>query len=155
MARPTAEHAAPERQVALDMARLGVVVGPAFLAIAALGWGWAGLVSAGLAFALVVLNLLAGAWIIGRAAAISPNALMAGVLGGFLVRLIALSVIVVPLRGHDWFEVWPFALALVGGHLALLVWESRRVSMSFAYPGLPPRKATTVPPHRWRSKASR
>lgn len=143
----------PEREVAIDMARLGVMIAPGFLLLSVLFWGSAGLASSALALGLVIGNLLIGAWIIGQAAAISPNVLMGAVLGGFLVRLIALALIVVPIRNADWFEVAPFGLTLVGGHLALLAWESQRVSASLAYPGLPPSKRPSFPIVPTRSKS--
>lgn len=145
----------PEREVALDMARLGLVLGPAFVVVSALVWGFGGLASSALAFAIVVANLVLGAWIIGRAAAVSPDLLMGAVLGGFLFRMIALSVIVLPIRGYGWFEVVPFALTLVGGHLGLLAWETQRVSLTLAYPGLPPKKANRLTTARPRSKPDR
>lgn len=130
---------APERQVAFDMARLGLIVGPGFCLVGFLAWGLGGLASSAIAFALVVINLVLGAWIIGRAADVSPNLLMGAVLGGFVFRLAALTAVVLPIRDFTWFEVAPFALALVGGHLGLLAWETQRVSISLAYPGLPPK----------------
>lgn len=139
--RPTAEAPegqAPERQVALDMARLGLIVGPVFMAVSTLVWGLGGLASSALAFAIVVVNLLLGAWIIDRAAAVSPELLMGAALGGFILRLMLLSAVVVPIRNMGWFEMVPFAVTLIGGHLGLLAWETQRVSMTLAYPGLPP-----------------
>lgn len=131
----------PEREVAVDMARLALIVAPLVLVGAAIVWGWGGLASSALALAIVVGNLLLGAWIIGKAVAVSPNLLMGAVLGGFFLRLMVLSAIVLPVRDLGWFEVVPFAIALVGGHLGLLTWETQRVSASLAYPGLPPKGA--------------
>ena len=51
----------PERQVALDMARLGLMLGPAFVIVSGLIWGVGGLASSALAFVIVVVNLLLGA----------------------------------------------------------------------------------------------
>ena len=144
----------PEREVALDMAKLSLVLGPLFIGVAAIVWGLGGVLSSTLALTVVVVNLLFGAWIIGRAAAISPNLLMGAVLSGFILRLIALMVIVMPVRDSSWFEVVPFAIALVGGHLGLLVWESRRASISFAYPGVPPQQTKRLTPARHRSPTS-
>lgn len=132
----------PEQEVAFDMARLGLIVGPVFFVVSMIIWGLGGLASSAIAFALVVVNLLFGAWIIGRTASVSPNLLMGAVLGGFVFRLIVLSVIVLPIRDFRWFEVAPFALTLIGGHLGLLGWETQRVSLTLAYPGLPPKKST-------------
>lgn len=143
----------PEREVALDMAKLGRFLGPALMVGSFAFWGLSGLASSALAFAIVVFNLLLGAWLIGRAVAISPELLMGAMLGGFLVRLGLLSVIVLPIRNMDWFEVAPFGIALVGGHLGLLAWETQRVSASFAYPGMPPSNRTPLTAARARSES--
>ncbi len=118
----------PERVLVADMARLGLILGPVLVLIGTIFWRFDGFLSSVLAFVLVLGNLALGAMIIDRAAAISPTALTGAVLGGFMVRLLLLTAIVVPLRGVGWFEVVPFAIALLGGHFGLLVWESQRVT---------------------------
>jgi hypothetical protein len=155
MADPDLEPSEPEREVAVDMARLSLIVGPVLAIGAALVWGWGGLASSLIAIAIVVFNLLLGAWIIGRAVAVSPNLLMGAVLGGFFLRLMLLSAVVLPIRDLGWFEVIPFAIALVGGHLGLLAWETQRVSASLAYPGLPPKGAPARSLARPRSTSHR
>ncbi len=145
----------PEREVALDMARLGLMLGPGFVIVSGLIWGFGGMASSLLAFMIVVVNLLLGAWVIGRAAAVSPNLLMGAVLGGFLFRLMAMSAVVLPIRDHTWFYSVPFAVTLVGGHLGLLAWETTRVSLTLAYPGLPPKNATPLTNTRPRSESDR
>lgn len=145
----------PEGGVAFDMAKLSLILGPVFFVVSALVWGLGGLASSAIAMTLVVVNLLLGAWIIGRAAAVSPNLLMGAVLGGFVFRLMALSAIVLPIRDYSWFEIIPFALTLVGGHLGLLGWETQRVSISLAYPGMPPKNATPATKARPRSTSDR
>lgn len=122
----------PERAMAADMARLGLVLGPALIAVGTVFWRFDGFLSSVLAFALVLGNFTLGAVIIDRAAAISPTALTGAVLGGFVVRLLLLTVIVVPLRNVAWFEAVPFGIALIGGHLGLLAWESQRVAASLS-----------------------
>ncbi len=122
----------PERALVADMARLGLILGPVLVLIGTIFWRFDGFLSSVLAFALVLGNLALGAMIIDRAAAISPTALTGAVLGGFLTRLLLLTAIVVPLRNLDWFEVVPFAIALLGGHFGLLMWESQRVTVSLA-----------------------
>ncbi len=122
----------PERAMAADMARLGLILGPVLVAICTIFWRFDGFLSSVLAFALVLGNFTLGALIIDRAAAISPTALTGAVLGGFVVRLLLLTVIVVPLRNVSWFEAVPFGIALIGGHLGLLSWESQRVVASLA-----------------------
>ncbi len=143
----------PEGDVALDMAKLGRIVGPALVGVSFLIWGVPGLLSSSLAFAIVVFNLLFGAWLIGRAIAVSTDLLMAAMLGGFLIRLGLLSAIVIPVRDQDWFAMTPFAIALVGGHLGLLTWETQRVSASLAFPGMPPKKRSPLTAARTRSES--
>lgn len=122
----------PERAMVADMARLGLILGPVLVAIGTIFWRFDGFLSSVLAFALVLGNFALGAMIIDRAAAISPTALTGAVLGGFVIRLLLLTVIVVPLRNVSWFEAVPFGIALIGGHLGLLSWESQRVVTNLA-----------------------
>ena len=120
----------PERAMVADMARLGMVLGPLLVLVGTIFWRFDGFCSSVLAFALVLGNFALGAMIIDRAAVISPTALTGAVLGGFMGRLLLLTAVVVPLRNVSWFEPVPFAIALIGGHLGLLIWESQRVAAS-------------------------
>ena len=129
---------APERRVAGDMARRGLLAGPPLVLVCALVWGLDGLTSALLALGLVILNFLAGAAVIGLCARISPTVLMAGTLGGYFLRLGIITAVVVPIRNEGWFEAVPFALVLLVMHIGLLVWELRHVAASLAHPGLHP-----------------
>jgi len=127
----------PERAMVADMARLGMILGPVFVLIGTTFWRFDGFLSAVLAFALVLGNFALGAMIIDRAAVISPTALTGAVLGGFVARLLLLTVIVVPMRDLSWFEAIPFGLTLIGGHLGLLSWESQRVVSRLAAEATP------------------
>ena len=129
---------APERRVAGDIARRGLLAGPPLVLFCALGWGLDGLWSALLAFGLVLMNFLAGAAIIGLCARISPAVLMGGVLGGYFLRLGIITAVVVPIRNAEWFNVLPFALVLLVLHIGLLIWELRHVAASLTHPGLHP-----------------
>ena len=129
---------APERRVAADMVRRGLLAGPPLVLLCALVWGFGGLWSALLALGLVLMNFLAGAAIIGWGARISPNVLMAGVLGGYLLRLGVIGAVVLPIRDAGWFDAVPFAIVLLALHVGLLVWELRHVAASLAHPGLHP-----------------
>ncbi len=65
---------------------------------------------------------------------------MAGALGGFLVRLIivfGLALVVKQIDAID-FKVWLLSIAI--GHMALLAWETARVSFSLSHPGVKPSK---------------
>ena len=128
----------PEQEIARDLARRSLVVGPVLLLLSGIFWGWGGFGSALIALAIVVGNFLLGAAVITWSVRISPQVLMMGVLGGFLVRLLVLTGVYFALRETSWFEVVPFAIALLGSHLILLIWETRQVSLSLAYPGLKP-----------------
>ena len=129
---------APERRVAGDIARRGLLAGPPLVLFCALGWGLDGLWSALLALGLVLMNFFAGAAIIGLCARISPSVLMAGVLGGYFLRLGIITAVVVPIRNAEWFDAVPFAIVLLVLHIGLLIWELRHVAASLAHPGLHP-----------------
>jgi len=132
------EAAAPEREVATDLAVRVAIVAPIMLAVSAAFWGFAGLWSAAIALALVAANFLLGAAFITSAARISPSMLMGAVLGGFILRLGLITAIVMPIRHAGWFAVVPFAISLLVTHLGLLLWETQHVAASLAHPGLKP-----------------
>ncbi|MBC8195844.1 MAG: ATP synthase subunit I [Actinobacteria bacterium] len=143
----------PERDIARDLARRAVWVAPVFVVVGAIGWGATGAASSAIALALVVANFLIGAAIITRAVSISLNALYGAVLFGYLIRLGALAVIAVVLKGSgDWFAAVPFAITLLVTHLGLLTWETRHVSASLAFPGLMPQPVPQVTPEENHSK---
>ena len=129
---------APERRVAGDIARRGLLAGPPLVLFCALAWGLDGLWSSLLALGLVLLNFLAGAAIIGWSARFSPAVLMGGVLGGYILRLGIITAVVLPIRNAGWFDAVPFAIVLLALHIGLLVWELRHVAASLAHPDLNP-----------------
>ena len=60
-------------------------------------------------------------------------------LGGFIVRLVALSLIVLAARASSTFIDLPvLVLTIAVTHIALLIWETRYVSLTLAAPGLKP-----------------
>jgi len=134
---------APERDVARDMIRRSAMFGVPLLVGGALGWGWTGALSVALALALVLVNFALGAAAIGWGARMGPSAMMAAALGGYVVRLGIVTAAVLPVRHHDWFELLPFAVALLVTHLGLLIVEARRVSASLAFPGLKPSRSSS------------
>jgi ATP synthase protein I len=135
----TAPVAAPEREMARHMLRLAVPVAPAVILVSGLVWGVDGALSAGFGIALVLLNLVASAALLTWAAGISPNALMAAALGGFLARMIVVVVAVSLVRHQSWVELVPLGITVLVTNLALLAWESRHVSATLAYPVHKPR----------------
>jgi hypothetical protein len=133
--------AAPERDLAFDMVRRALPVAPLLVAGAALGWGRAGALSVGFAIALVLANLVLSAVGLALAAKISPTAIMAAALGGFMVRMIVIVVALAAVRDLWWVRAVPLGVTIVVTHLGLLIWESRHVSASLAYPALKPRRS--------------
>lgn len=129
---------APEPEIVRDLVRHGLMATPVVLAVGLLGWGWAGLASTSLALALVLANFSAAAALQAWAARISYG-LVAGVaLFGFLIRLAIISAVVLSVGDQPWIAPLPLGVTLVVGHLGLLIWESRFVSASLAFPGLKP-----------------
>ncbi|MFQ5557729.1 MAG: ATP synthase subunit I [Acidimicrobiales bacterium] len=132
---------APEREIAHDMVRRGLVVGPALVAASAAVWGWTGVWSSLYAVVLVLANFLLGAAVITWAARTSPAVMFGAVMFGYIARLGVITVAVLPVRHSNWFEVVPFAATLLIAHLGLLAWETRHVATSLAFPGLRPGSA--------------
>lgn len=127
-----------EREVVVDMIKRAL---PLAFPLVALAWLISGpkmAASTGLAVALVLINFLLAAAILSWGARTSPAALMGAALGGFLLRMVLLLGTLTLLRGRSWVSVTPLALTLLVSHVALLVWELRRVSASLAFPGLKP-----------------
>jgi hypothetical protein len=135
MAEPVA---APEPQLAWDMVKRGLPVAPLLLLAGFLGWGTHGALSAGYGVVLVLVNLVLSATSLAWAARISPMAIMATALGGFLARMLLVVLALAAVKDMAWVESVPLGLTVVVTHLGLLVWESRHVSASLAYPALKP-----------------
>src|SRR5207249_2166389 len=76
-----------EREVALDIVRRGLMVAPVVVAGAGLIRGWDGAASAAIALALVLVNFLAAAAIMTRAAKSGPTAIGAAARGRYNIRL--------------------------------------------------------------------
>jgi len=133
---PTEE--APERELARDMVRRGIVGGPVLIGVCTGVWGFDGLWSSAFALGLILFNFWLAASLITWSVRISPAVLMAGVMSGYIIRLGILTGAYLLVRDGGWFEAMPFIITLIAAHLVLLVWETRHVSMSLAYPGLKP-----------------
>ncbi len=129
---------APEIEIARDLARRAIPIAPVLILVCGLIWGIEGALSSAYAVALVVVNFLVAAALMAWAAKISVGMLMGAVLGGYLLRLGALTLAVLAVREAAWVELLPLGLTLLVTHLGLLVWEARHVSLSLAFPGLKP-----------------
>jgi hypothetical protein len=110
---------AVEAQVAVDMAKRMLPVLPVLVIVAGLIWGPDGAASGAFAVALVLGNLALSAALLGKAARISLALLMA-------------------VKDQSWVDIPALGFTLIVTHLGLLVWETRHVSASLAYPGLKP-----------------
>jgi hypothetical protein len=127
-----------EREVALDIVRRGLLVAPAVVLAAGLVRGWDGAASAAIALAIVLVNFLAAAAIMTRAAKSGATAIGAAALGGYILRLAVILVALVLLRHQPWIDLPTLGFVIVGTHLGLLVWEMKYVSLTLAAPGLKP-----------------
>ena len=136
----TATTVNPQREIVLDMAKRGLMISPALVAVGAIFWGLHGALSVLLALAVVLVNFAASAAVVRKSTELSQSFIMMFVLGGFAVRMgFVLGVLVV--AGHfSWVSRVPLGLAIVVTHLGLLTWETRYLSTSLAYPGLKPRR---------------
>jgi hypothetical protein len=126
-----------ERQLATDLVRRGVLVAPLLLVLG-LPWGADGVASAALAIALVLVNFVLVAASLGWAATKGATALMATALGGFAARMGLIVAVLFAVRDASWVDFTALAIAVLVTHLGLLVWETRYVSASLAFPGLKP-----------------
>jgi hypothetical protein len=127
-----------ERELAFDMAKRALPLVPVVVLVAGLVRGGDGAWSALVAVAIVVVNLLLSALMLGWAARVSATALMAAALGGFLVRMGLVTAVVWAVKDQPWIDLPALAVVILVTHLGLLVWESRYVSASLAYPSLKP-----------------
>jgi hypothetical protein len=126
-----------EREVALDIVKRGLMVSPLILLLSAIR-GWDGVASAAIALGIVLVNFLAAAAIMSRAAKSGPTAIGAAALGGYVLRLAVILVALVLLRHQPWIDLPTLGFVIVGMHLGLLVWEMKYVSLTLAAPGLKP-----------------
>ena len=140
------EAPAVERELAFDMARRGLWVAPAIVALAALVWGGDGAWSALAAVAVVLVNLALAAISLSWAARRSLTLLMAVAMGGFLVRMGLVTVVMLAVRNQPWIDLVALGVTVVVTHLGLLFWELRYVSASLAYPALQPGHKEAVQP---------
>lgn len=131
---------AVEQEIALDMIRRGLPAVPVLLVLAAIPWGIDGALSAAFAVAIVLVNFALAAALLAWTARISLALMMGAALGGYLLRLILISAAVLLVKDLSWVELWPLGLTLIVTHLGLLLWETKYVSASLAFPGLKPKE---------------
>jgi hypothetical protein len=129
---------AVEREVVVDMVRRAWPALPAVIAGAGLLRGADGAFSAAFAVGLVLLNFLLAAAVLGWAARISPIVMATAAMGGFVGRLVVVTVAFLLVKDQAWVDVPVFGFTLILTHLGLLIWEARHVSASLAFPGVRP-----------------
>lgn len=137
---PLPEAPAVETSIAFDMAKRGAFVAPVAVAVAALVGGADLAASIAYGLAIVLVNLVLSALMLGWAAKQTPTILMMVALGGFFVRMGLVTVAIVAVRHARWVVLTPMAVAVLVASLGLLFWETRYVSASLAFPGLKPPK---------------
>ena len=138
---------AVEAQVAVDMARRMLPVFPVLVLVAGLIWGVDGAFSGAFAVLLVLANLALSAALLGWAARISLALLMAAALGGFILRLVLLTAVVYAVKDQGWVDIVALGITLAVTHVGLLVWETRHVSASLAFPGVKPTRSKLAGGH--------
>ncbi len=127
-----------EFDIARDMTKRSWILFVPAMIILGIWRGPDAAVAVALAGLIIVGNLFVAAGISRYCARISPGAIMAGALSGFVVRLIIVFVaalIVKQISIID-FKVWLLSVAI--GHIALLAWETRYISFSLSHPGVKP-----------------
>lgn len=80
------------------------------------------------------VNLALGYVVTGRALKSSPAAALRAVVGGFLVRLVAIVGFLLFFRTQEWIDVVTFALAFMAFFCAFLVLEVQMVQRSLRDP---------------------
>jgi hypothetical protein len=129
---------APERDVARDMVKKGLLAAPVLVAVCWTIWGANGGASAAYGVAIVCVNFLVSAALITRTARISLGLMMGAVLFGYIARLGLIFLAVMLVKDASWVSLVPLGLTIIVTHLGLLFWELRYVSASLAFPGLKP-----------------
>jgi hypothetical protein len=137
------EGPAPERDIANDLVKRGLMVLPALLVVFGLTHGFHGVLSSAYGLGLVLLNFAFAAALLTYTARISLSLMMAAVLGGYVVRLGLITAAVLAVRHASWVEMVPLGFTIIVAHLGLLLWETKYVSASLAFPGLKPKGTTS------------
>ena len=133
----------PERDIANDLIKRGLLVLPVLLLVFGLTHGMDGVASSAYGLTLVLLNFAIAAALLTYTARISLSLMMAAVLGGYVVRLGLITAAVIAVRNAGWVEMVPLGITIIVTHLGLLLWETKYVSASLAFPGLKPKGTTS------------
>lgn len=131
---------AVESEIALDMVKRALPVAPVLVLLCGVVWGIPGALSCAFAIALVLVNFAVAAALLAWTARISLALMMGAALGGYLLRLAFIAAAVLLVKDLSWVRLWPLGLTLIVTHLGLLLWETKFVSASLAFPGLKPKE---------------
>lgn len=129
---------APVMEVAKDLVKRVVLVGPVLIVIGAIFWQTPGAASVAYALGIVIVNFLLAASLLAWAGRISFAAMGGAAMFGFLLRLGLIFLAVLLVRDASWIEMLPLGLTLIVAHLGILFWEMRYISGTLAHPGLKP-----------------
>lgn len=129
-----------QRAIVTDMARRAAMVAPLVVVAGFVGWRLNGALSALYALVIVLINFALSGYVVGRATTLSRSFIMMFVLGGFVGRMLLVLGAMTLAGRFDWVEKVPLGVTVIVAHLGLLIWESRHLSISLAYPALKPRK---------------
>ena len=129
---------APEREIANDLVRRGVLAAPVLVLISFLVWHGNGAASSLVALAIVLANFMLAATAMAVTARISLVLMMAVSMFGYLVRLGLIVLAFLAIHNMGWFSPPAFGMTIIVAHLGLLFWEVRKVSATLAFPGLKP-----------------
>lgn len=113
----------PERELVRRVVPFGPPVVAATLLIGAVAGGWGAGWSAAIGVAIVFANFAIHGWSLSRAARISPAALSAVALGGFVIRLGVIVAMVLLLNRLAFFSPTALAAAVIPTTILLLVYE--------------------------------
>jgi ATP synthase I chain len=133
---------APERDVARDLVKKGLLATPFIVAVCWAIWGTDGALSALYGIAIVCVNFLLAAALITVTARIHLGLMMGAVLFGYLARLALIFAAILLVRDASWVSLVALGLTIIVTHLGLLFWELRYVSINLAFPGLKPDAAS-------------
>ena len=128
----------PEADIAFDLVKRAIWIAPALVLISGLIWGLDGAASAGVGVGIVMANFLASAGMLTWAGRISVGFVLGVAMFGYVFRLGLITVAVLLIKDLAWVELIPLGLTLIITHLGLLLWETKYVSASLAFPGLKP-----------------
>ena len=129
-----------EYEIGLHIAKRGLLVAPAIVAVCWLIWGADGARSAGVGLALIVANFLLSALLVSTAARISLGLMMGAVLFGYVLRLGLVFLVVTLVRDQPWISLPALGATIIVTHLGLLFWELRHLAINLAHPGLAPKR---------------